>query len=98
MEEQTMIVTDEQTLQTMKCCVSSSNCNNCLARGVNMCTRYVMQNAIDVIEGLKEDIVQTKKDIVYEFADRLKAILEWCTEPINNYDIEQIVKEMAGED
>lgn len=40
-------------------------------------------------------IADIKSEAIREFAERLKESLEWRTEPIDDYDIDELVKEMT---
>lgn len=51
-----------------------------------------------VIKILENDVQASRTEAVREFAEKLKESLEWRTEPIDDYDIDELVKEMVGED
>lgn len=51
-----------------------------------------------VIKILENDVQASRTEAVRELAEKLKESLEWRTEPIDDYDIDELVKEMVGED
>jgi hypothetical protein len=38
---------------------------------------------------------QIRAEAIKEFAERIKEMLEWTTEPLDEYDIDSLVKEMT---
>lgn len=47
---------------------------------------------------IKKTINAIRAEAIKEFAEKLKESLSWRTEPIDGYDIDELVKEMVGED
>lgn len=80
---------------------------------IEECTSELARETMILLESLKRDndrllkslnITQQEQytngrnDGIREFAEKMKEMLEWMTEPLDEYDIDNIVKEMAEDE
>lgn len=107
-------MTDNDIIKGLKACGYNETCADCPYIDIDRgdCTEEMAKNAFNlinrqkaeierykgVIKILENDVQASRTEAVREFAEKLKESLEWRTEPIDDYDIDELVKEMVGED
>lgn len=72
------------------------NCQTTEVKTLNEVTDRLASENSKLKEELKSIAEASRKEAIQDFADSLKYHLSWATEPIDEYDIDNLVKEMVG--
>lgn len=74
------------------------NCQTTEVKTLNEVTDRLASENSKLKEELKSIAEASKKEAIQDFADSLKYHLSWATEPIDEYDIDEIVRELIGKE
>ena len=107
-------MTDNEIIKALERCSKGTECKDCpyyaaatckyvnfmasVALALISCQKEEIKRYKGVIKILENDVQTSKSEAVREFAEKLKESLSWRTEPIDDYDIDELVKEMVSED